>query len=93
MKKPEFPKPLLIREDFLPEPMNKYRIKKVTDDEGTRYFPQKKVLWWWNNLIPASPCNGDGGYGTLGEAQETLCSHIKKPAVEYLDFDPNGDCK
>jgi hypothetical protein len=73
--------------------MKNYRIKKVTDDEGTRYFPQKKVLLWWYNLIPASPCNGDGGFRTLEEAREVLCSYIKKPVVEYLDFDLNGDCK
>jgi hypothetical protein len=73
--------------------MKKYRIKKVTDDEGTRYFPQKKVLWWWNNLIFASPCNGDGGFGTLGEARKRLCEYCREPVVEYLNFDPIEDCK
>ena len=51
MKKPEFPKPRLIREDFLPEqdPMeNKYRIKKITKGGGkVLYYPQKKFLWFW----------------------------------------------
>jgi hypothetical protein len=31
MEKPTFPKPRTIREDFLPEPMKKYRIKKEED--------------------------------------------------------------
>jgi hypothetical protein len=73
--------------------MKKYRIKKVTDNEGTRYYPQIKILWWWNNLIPASPCNGDGGFGTLEQAQEALCSHIKKSVVEFIDFDYERGCK
>jgi hypothetical protein len=50
MNKPEFPKPQLIREDFLPEqdPMNNYRIKKITKGDGTVwYHPQKKVLWFF----------------------------------------------
>jgi len=94
MKKPEFPKPRLIREDFLPyEPMKNYRIKKVTDGNVTRYFPQVKFLFWWYNLIYASPYNGDGGFSTLKEAQEKLCSYLKKSVVEFIDFDYERDCK
>jgi len=52
MKKPEFPKPRIIREDFLPnEPMKKYRIKKVTEDGQTVYYPQKRILWWWVDMF------------------------------------------
>jgi hypothetical protein len=50
MKKPEFPKAQLIREDFLPEQdtMNNYRIKKVTKGDGkVWYHPQKKFLWFF----------------------------------------------
>jgi len=97
MIKPEFPKPRLIREDFLPyEPMKNYRIKKVTDEDGTRYFPQVKHLFWWHNLIYSIPYTytyDDGGFSTLEEAQEKLCSYLKKSVVEFIDFDPNRDCK
>lgn len=53
MKKPEFPKPRLIRDDFLPEQdtMENYRIKKVTEpNKSVWYYPQKKILGflWWN---------------------------------------------
>ena len=41
MEKPTFPKPRIIREDFLPEPMKNYRIKKVTENGETVYHPQK----------------------------------------------------
>ena len=53
MKKPEPPKPRIIREDFLPEqdPMENYRIKKVTKPDGKiQYYPQKKFLWFWRNI-------------------------------------------
>ena len=75
--------------------MTEYRIKKVTNDINVRYYPQRKVLWWWSNLISASPCNGDGGYGTLEGAQKALCNYLKEPfpSVEYLKFDPAKDCK
>jgi hypothetical protein len=92
-QKPEFPKPRLIREDFLPyEPMKNYRIKKVTDEDGTRYFPQVKFLFWWHNPYKFEPYR-DGGFSTLKEAQEKLCSYLKKSVVEFIDFDPNRDCK
>ncbi len=71
--------------------MNKYRIKRETNSEGTRYFPEVKFLLWWYNPFKWEPYR-DGGYETLEQAQEALCSHIKKSAVEYINFDPNEDC-
>jgi len=51
VKKPEFPKPRIIREDFLPnEPMKNYRIKKVIEQGTSEYYPQKKILWWWEDI-------------------------------------------
>jgi len=35
----------------------------------------------------------DGGFDTLEEARERLCAYVKGTMVEYLDFDPNVDCK
>ena len=100
-QKPEFPTPRLIREDFLPDnPMNKYRIKKETNSEGTRYFPEVKFLLWWYNPFRSEPYldggyspHRDGGYSTLEGAHKALCSHFKKTMVEYIDFDYERDCK
>lgn len=91
MKKPEFPTPQLIREDFLPnETMKNYRIKKVTDGyENTHYYPQTRILWWWVNLN----LKGFDYFYDLEIAKKSLCSHIKGTIVEYIDFDPNEDCK
>lgn len=92
MKKPEFPKPRLIREDFLPdEPMNKYRIKKVIEYNTPWYYPQVKVLWWWHNLFSQNPYYV--GFLSLEQAQKALCCHFKKTMVEYIDFDYERDCK
>jgi len=89
-QKPEFPKPRLIREDFLPEPMNKYRIKKVYNEYGKSfYYPQIKILWWWMNLN----LKGFDYFYDLEIAKKSLCSHIKGDVVEYIDFDPARDCK
>jgi hypothetical protein len=85
MKKPEFPKSRLIREDFLPEqdPMRNYRIKKVIKPDGkVWYYPQKKFLWFWINL-------GKNGYGFSCEnwAQECVFADYNETLedkVEYL---------
>jgi hypothetical protein len=92
MKKPTFPNPRPIREDFLPEPMKKYRIKKETYGDTTWYYPQVKILWWWHNLF-AIPDFYDGGFFALEDAQKRLCAHIKGTMVEYIDFDCERDCK
>ena len=68
--------------------MTKYRIKKYHGMYSTRYIPQEKILFWWRNVFDFDP-----GYYTLEEAQETLCKHLRKPAVEYIDFDCERDCK
>jgi hypothetical protein len=92
MNKPEFPQPRVIREDFMPEPTNKYRIKAVTDKNRTRYFPEIKFLFWWYKPFRWEPYN-DGGFYTLEDAQAALCSIIEEPVVEFIDFDPSRDCK
>jgi hypothetical protein len=84
MKKPEFPKPRLIREDFLPEqdPLMNYRIKKITKPDGKeRFYPQKKFLWFWMDL------DNGGGYGSESWAQAKVFEHYNKSLkdkVEYL---------
>ena len=85
MKKPEFPKPRLIRIDVLPEqdPMENYRIKKVTKGDGkVLYYPQKKIfgfLWW-------GIC-GFEGLSSESWAQAIVfedCNKTLKDKVEYL---------
>jgi len=72
--------------------MKKYRIKKETYGNTTKYYPQKKVIFWWRNLF-AFDVYFDGEYATLEEAQEHLCNYLRKPVVEYIDFDCERDCK
>ena len=72
--------------------MKDYRIKKVTENELTRYYPQVKVLWWWYNPFEAEHYY-DGGFSTLIEAQKELCDFLQEPVVEYIEFDPCRDCK
>ena len=92
MEKPTFPKPRTIREDFLPEPMKNYRIKKETYGDTTKYYPQEKFLYCWYNIF-AYEVYFDGGYDTLEEAKKRLCEYCREPVVEYLDFDPVRDCR
>jgi hypothetical protein len=72
--------------------MNKYRIKKETYGDTTKYYPQEKFLWWWYNIF-AFDVYFDGGYGTLEKAQERLCAYCRGTMVEYIDFDPERNCK
>jgi hypothetical protein len=72
--------------------MKKYRIKKETYNDTTRYYPQEKFLYCWYNIF-AFDVYFDGGYDTLEEAQERLCEYCREPVVEYLDFDPVRDCR
>ena len=89
--------------------MKNYRIKKVTTlYKGTEFYkfiPQEKVLFWWKNIGEMVPkYNSEEctyvydykGYSTLEDAQELLCNYIKYknyPKEEYLDFNPEGECK
>ena len=73
--------------------MKKYRIKKETYNDTTRYFPQERFLFWWSNIFSLPDFCIDGGYETLEEAQKQLCVYCRGTMVEYLDFDPVRDCK
>ena len=87
MKKPEFPKPRIICEDFLPkqDPLMNYRIKKVTKPDGkVWYYPQKKFLWFWISI------DNFGGYGIESWAQAAIFADYyktQKDKVEYLPAD------
>jgi hypothetical protein len=72
--------------------MNKYRIKKETYGDTTKYYPQEKFLWWWYNVF-AFDVYFDGGYDTLEKAQERLCVYCRGTMVEFIDFDYERDCK
>ena len=81
--------------------MKNYRIKKVTDGYSTSYYPQGKKFGflWWYNIFETEWVDGfetewvDGSYYTFEEAQEHLCNYLRKPVVEYIDFDCERDCK
>jgi hypothetical protein len=77
------------------EEMKNYRIKKVIYNDTERYYPQQKIIapLWWRNIFGGTIYSGDGGYATLEEAQEHLCNYLRKPVVEYIDFDCERDCK
>jgi hypothetical protein len=85
--KPEFPEARLIREDFLPErdSMDNYRIKKITNGDGTVWYqPQKKVLWFWKDL------GQYGGVTTKGWADSIILDNFQKSQkdkIEYLEYD------
>ena len=75
------------------EEMKNYRIKKVTDGYSTSYYPQGKKFGflWWYNIFETEWV--DGSYYTFEEAKEILCYYLRKPVVEYIDFDCERDCK
>ena len=92
LKKPEFPKPRVIREGFMPEKntMKGYRIKKITTGDTTRFFPQHRLYWFfWADLFSYAKWRTDGGgFESYEEAVEALhnhpCLNRPKVEVEYL---------
>jgi hypothetical protein len=83
IEKPEFPPARLIREDFL-LPYKKYRIKKVIEYGQTLYYPQKKVLWWWNDVFGFGRYNFGGHFRTLEEAKKAL--HEKVYGTKNIEY-------
>jgi hypothetical protein len=87
IKKPEFPKPRLIREDFLPVQtfdmiQNKYRIKKV----GDRFYVQILGFVRWHNIKPL----GWPYFSTYDEANRCLYNYLNEIVenkVEYFEPD------
>lgn len=60
----------------------KYRIKKVTFKDGTqKFFPQRKLLWFWE---------GDKWADSEKIAQQCIDTWIKeskgKVTVEYIEY-------
>jgi len=56
--------------------MKKYRIKKVTENGETFYYPQKRILWWWVDM----DLNGFNYFHDLENAKKAF--HRSK--VEYI---------
>ena len=86
MNKPEFPKPRLIREDFMPEKdiTTEYRIKKITKGDMIYFRAQRKFLWWWIDIYYETECyQWAVHYIKEGIAKRT------KPSIEYLDVTPD----
>jgi len=72
--------------------MKNYRIKKETTSYGSysydKYFPQKKVTFWWRNFFAFE----HPGFDSLEQAREALCYYVRGDVVEYIDFDCERDC-
>jgi hypothetical protein len=86
MNKPTFPKPQLIREDFLPEPMKNYRIKKVNHNVlGSIYYVEKRIfLFFWENVYPKNSLS-IGFYETYEAALQDIKDRVKREnTVEYI---------
>jgi hypothetical protein len=67
--------------------MENYRIKKVTDEIGTKYYPQIKILGlFWVNMFGTQNYGG-AYYRTFKEAQKEVCDYLREPVVEYLEVD------
>jgi len=67
--------------------MKKYRIKKETYNDTTRYYPQERWFFWWYNVFAiksAYEVYFDGGYDTLEEARKRLCEYCRIPATEFI---------
>lgn len=65
--------------------MKNYRIKKVTKSGNFPwYYPQRKILGlFWVDMFSSDPTYV--GFLSYEDANESLCSAIAKPKVEYLD--------
>jgi hypothetical protein len=80
--KPQLPQSRLIREGFLPQPTleetitDNYRIKKVVDfihgEKRVRYFPQRKILWFFWTSIPDFP----DYYFSFEQANSAILTYI-----------------
>lgn len=87
----------MIRENLLPErdPMDNYRIKKVTTRYQTvRYHPQKKFLGFWVDLdyhpLDYFSRYTSSWYETYESANKEILDYIEflnrpKEKVEYLE--------
>lgn len=67
--------------------VKKYRIKKETYGDTSRYYPQFKKGWFWFDMYKY-------GFDTYQKAQKVICiekNYLEEPVVEYLDFDPVED--
>jgi hypothetical protein len=67
--------------------MKRYRIKKVTDKDSTRYYPQHKLFGlFWRNILSRDHYGG-GSCENLEFAQHVIREHSSKPVVEYIEVE------
>ena len=87
MNKPEFPKPRLIREDFMPEKdiTTEYRIKKITKDDVVGFRAQRKYLWWWINLGDYDYSHYESVFHDISKDIQKRTKKRAKSMIEYLD--------
>ena len=64
-----------------------YRIKKVTDEYSTKYYPQIKILGlFWVNMF-GHPDYGGAYFRSFEEEQKAVCVYLRDHVVEYYSFD------
>jgi len=63
--------------------LKNFRIKKVSEINETRYYPQvKRFGLFWVNMF-GFLSDWDGGYYSFESAKKELCNHLKNPVIEY----------
>ena len=66
--------------------MKKYRIKRVIEQGTSKYYPQKKILWWWVDICGLGRYYWERDFSTLEEAKQALHKKVYevKRKVEYI---------
>lgn len=65
--------------------MKNFRIRKETKSGESKYYPQRKILFWWFDMFRSE--YHDGYFYSFERAQEVLCEYLAENKVEYLEVD------
>jgi hypothetical protein len=60
----------------------KYRIKEVTKNNVSKYYIQRKFLFWW--------ISDNHGWNSYIQASEAIASEIEKVSIKYHEVDINN---
>lgn len=84
----------------------KYRVKKVTDEEGIRFYPECRASGWWGWIdtrwYPIDEFVGNLHYSTLALAQSAIQEQLdiqrleiveKKEEIIPMEVLPNGQVR
>jgi hypothetical protein len=59
----------------------KYRIKEVTKNSVSKYYIQRKFLFWW--------ISDNHGWNSYIQASEAIASEVAKVSIKYHEVDIN----